>query len=85
MSRIEKRLLCGTLVLLCAAAGLGLPEVNPAMSQPDDNDEDHGIGVRRVVVTRYKSRTFELRKAFASAVVGAPDIADVLAMSGRTL
>lgn len=55
------------------------------MSQPDENDEDHGIGVRRVVVTRYKSRTFELHKAFASAVVGAPDIADVLAMSGRTL
>lgn len=41
--------------------------------------------VRHIVVTRYKSRTLRLERPFASAVVGSPDIADVLPMSDRVL
>jgi pilus assembly protein CpaC len=41
--------------------------------------------IRRVVVTRYKSRTFEFEAPFASAVIGSPDIADVLPMSDRVI
>ena len=36
-------------------------------------------------MTRYKSRTLRLEKPFAQAVVGAPDIADVLPMSDRVI
>jgi pilus assembly protein CpaC len=41
--------------------------------------------VRRLQVTRFKSRTFTLRTPFSSAVVGSPDIADVLPISDRVL
>ena len=41
--------------------------------------------IRHVVVTRNKSRTFEFDTPFASAVVGAPEIADVLPMSDRII
>lgn len=41
--------------------------------------------IRRVVVTRFKSRTFQFDEPFATAVVGAPDIADVLPMSDRII
>lgn len=41
--------------------------------------------IRRIVVTRYKSRTFEFEAPFASAVIGSPEIADVLAMSDRVI
>jgi pilus assembly protein CpaC len=41
--------------------------------------------VRHIQVIRNKSRTFELHAPFASAVVGSPEIADVLAMSERVL
>ncbi len=40
---------------------------------------------RSIKVTRGKSRTFELERPFASAVVGSPEIADVLPMSDRVL
>jgi pilus assembly protein CpaC len=45
----------------------------------------HASPIRRVVVTRYKSRTFEFDSPFASAVIGAPEIADVLPMSDRVI
>jgi len=41
--------------------------------------------IRSIKVTRGKSRTFELERPFASAVVGSPEIADVLPMSDRVL
>ena len=47
--------------------------------------EELGGAVRRVKVMRSKSRTFEVSTPFASAVVGSPDIADVLPMSDRIL
>jgi pilus assembly protein CpaC len=47
--------------------------------------EELGGAVHRLKVTRSKSRTFEVGVPFASAVVGSPDIADVLPMSDRIL
>jgi pilus assembly protein CpaC len=44
-----------------------------------------GESVRHVIVIVNKSKTFHLDRAFATAVVGAPDIADALPMSDRTL
>jgi pilus assembly protein CpaC len=41
--------------------------------------------VRHIEVTRGKSRTFELSRPFATALVGSPEIADVLPMSSRVL
>jgi pilus assembly protein CpaC len=41
--------------------------------------------VRHVVVTQYKSRTVKLARPFASTIVGAPEIADVLPLSDRAL
>lgn len=72
---------------LAVAAGAGvmgwgkLPE--KALAQP--LVEELGGAIRRVKVTRGKSRTFEVGVPFASAVVGSPDIADVLPMSDRVL
>jgi pilus assembly protein CpaC len=47
--------------------------------------EELGADVRHITVTRGKSRTFEVASAFASAVVGSPEIADVLPMSDRII
>jgi pilus assembly protein CpaC len=47
--------------------------------------EELGAAVRHVRVTRSKSRTFEVSVPFTSAVVGSPEIADVLPMSDRIL
>ncbi len=44
-----------------------------------------GSSIRQLQVVRNKSRTFELQTAFATAVVGSPEIADVLPMSDRIL
>jgi pilus assembly protein CpaC len=55
-----------------------------ARAQSPDWQGD-GQPVRHVIVTVNKSRTFQLGQPFSTAVVGAPDIADALPMSDRTL
>lgn len=47
--------------------------------------ESDGKPVRHVSVTLNKSRTLRIDRPFATAVVGAPEIADVLPMSDRSL
>lgn len=69
-----------TLAALIAAAWA---QTNNSSAQPAI--EELGGAVRHVKVTRNKSRTFELGRPFVSAVVGSPEIADVLPMSGRVL
>ncbi|MBO0755392.1 MAG: type II and III secretion system protein family protein [Bradyrhizobiaceae bacterium] len=56
-----------------------------AQAQPGGTWQSEGEPVRRLVVTLNKSRTFRLDKPFATAVVGAPDIADVLPISDQQL
>src|SRR5260370_11851114 len=41
--------------------------------------------VRHVSVTIFKSRTLRIEKPFATAIIGAPEIADILPMSDRSL
>lgn len=62
---------------------LAVPET--ATAQKAEAMSDSGLPVRRVSVTRYKSRTIKLNDAFSTAVVGSPDIADVLPMSDTVL
>jgi pilus assembly protein CpaC len=58
--------------------------IRPARAQSPDWQGD-GQPVRHVTVIVNKSRTFQLGQPFSTAVVGAPDIADALPMSDRTL
>ena len=72
------------LALAAGAAVMGWAKIpDKALAQP--LVEELGGAVGHVKVTRGKSRTFEVLVPFASAVVGAPDTADVLPMSDRVL
>src|SRR5262249_3592401 len=62
--------------------GVGPGPLPHAQAQPQN--EESGA-VRHIVVTVNKSRTLRFDNAFASAVVGAPDIVDALPMSDRVL
>lgn len=63
-----------------------LADTGPAQAQSGrDAWQSEGEPVRHVTVTLNKSRTFRLDKAFATAVVGSPDIADVLPLTDRSL
>ncbi|ACK51617.1 type II and III secretion system protein [Methylocella silvestris BL2] len=67
------------------ATAMGLAETQPAKSQAGSTIQYEPAQVRRVAVTRYKSRTFRMETPFSSAVVGSADIADVLPMSDRVI
>ena len=67
------------------AAAVIAPGKLPDKAMAEPQIEELGAAVRQVKVTRGKSRTFEVAAPFATAVVGSPDIADVLAMSDRVL
>src|SRR5262252_7044698 len=69
------------LMIAWALLGVGPGPLPHAQAQPQ---EESGA-VRHIVVTVNKSRTLRFDNAFASAVVGAPDIVDALPMSDRTL
>jgi pilus assembly protein CpaC len=56
-----------------------------AQAQSRNGWRSEGEPVRRIVVTLFKSRTFHLDQPFATAVIGAPDIADVMPMSDHSL
>src|SRR5215472_3960568 len=73
-----RNLLFVPLMIAWALLGVG-PH---AQAQPQN--EESGA-VRHIVVTVNKSRTLRFDSAFASAVVGAPDIVDALPMSDQKL
>jgi pilus assembly protein CpaC len=56
-----------------------------AIAQKSETFADPGLPVRRITVTRHKSRTIKLNDPFSTAVVGSPEIADVLPMSDTVL
>src|SRR6516162_9061071 len=70
------------LMIAWALLGVGPGPLPHAQAQPQI--EESGA-VRHIVVTVNKSRTLRFDNAFASAVVGAPDIVDALPMSDRVL
>src|SRR5215472_13570918 len=76
-----RNLLFVPLMIAWALHGVGPGPLPHAQAQPQ---EESGA-VRHIVVTVNKSRTLRFDNAFASAVVGAPDIVDALPMSDRVL
>src|SRR5262245_45059760 len=77
-----RNLLFVPLIIAWALLGVGPGPLPHAQAQPQN--EESGA-VRHIVVTVNKSRTLRFDTAFASAVVGAPDIVDALPMSDRVL
>jgi pilus assembly protein CpaC len=70
---------------MLATVGLVMSDSRSAGSEPASVLQEEVAASRHIVVTVNKSRTFRLSRPFAQAVVGAPDIADALLMSDRTL
>src|SRR3984893_3165253 len=56
-----------------------------AQAQGTRAGESETRPVRHVSVTLFKSRTLRIEKPFATAIMGAPEIADILPMSDRSL
>src|SRR6266851_373936 len=76
------------IALLAVAATIGLmpvASVRTVEAQGVSTAESDGKPVRRISVTLFKSRTIRMDQPFATAIVGAPEIADVLPMSDRSL
>jgi len=71
--------------LVAAAIGMGFCDMCPAMSQQASGLQNQPATTRHIVLTRYKSRTIQMDRPFAQAVVGAPDVADVLPISDRVI
>src|SRR5687768_11248047 len=71
--------LCGAIFLTVLTAP------HAAIAQKSETFADSGLPVRRITVTRHKSRTIKLNDPFSTAVVGSPEIADVLPMSDTVL
>ena len=57
----------------------------PGYFAADSVIQNEPASAGHVAVARFKSRTLQLVRPFASAVVGNPDIADVLPMSERVI
>jgi pilus assembly protein CpaC len=72
--------LAGTAILALSASPLQAADPKPGQAI-----QSEGETVRHVTITINKSRTFQLSTPFASAVVGAPDMADVLPLTDRSL
>ena len=84
----RRRWIAGSTAALLAAAMICYPIVSEpisAQAQSRNGWRSEGEPVRRIVVTLFKSRTFHLDQPFATAVIGAPDIADVMPMSDHSL
>jgi len=71
---------------IVVALGSMVPADTRAADQSAHGGWDvEGEAVQRVVITLNKSRTLRFGKAFATAVMGSPEIADVLPMSDHSL
>ena len=73
------------LALTATTIGMGFCGMGPALAQQASVFQSEPATARHVTLTRYKSRTLRLERPFTQAVVGAPDIADVLPMSDRVI
>src|SRR5216683_2538217 len=60
----------------------GVVEVRAQGARATDNET---APIRRISVTLFKSRTIRMDQPFATAIIAAPEIADVLPMSDRSL
>src|SRR5476649_154767 len=71
--------------LMAMAIGVGFCGMAPARAQQAIVIQSETASARHVTLTRYKSRTLKLDRPLTQAVVGAPDIADVLPMSNQVI
>ena len=77
--RLER--LCGLAVVAIMTASLAFSWCcGPALAQVVE-----GAPVRHITITLNKSKTLRFSEPFSSAVIGAPDIADILPMTEETL
>ena len=79
---IPRRIVLATAVFALMTLA-SLPGAFPARAQTTVQVEV--AATRHIYVTQFKSVTVRFGKPFASTVVGAPDIADVLPMSDRVI
>jgi pilus assembly protein CpaC len=70
----------GAVIAATAIAVLGWSSVRLARAQIVE-----GAAVRHITVTLNKSKTLKFEHPFSAAVIGAPDIADILPMTDHTL
>jgi pilus assembly protein CpaC len=73
------------LALIATATGVALCCMGQTKAQQAIVIQSEIASARHITLTRYKSRTLRLERPFSQAVVGAPDIADVLPMSDRVI
>jgi pilus assembly protein CpaC len=76
---------CLAVIVLAIIAALTASPQQLSAQTSSRGFRSEGEPVRRIVVTLFKSRTFHLDQAFATAVIGAPEIADVMPMSDHSL
>lgn len=75
----------GILFSLIAIFGVGLwLRPLPVDAQSSQTLQMDSAPIRHVLLTLFKSKTFHLDKPFTTAVVGSPDIADVLPLSDNS-
>jgi pilus assembly protein CpaC len=75
-----------SLALLAMVAALGLATLGVREAGAQTISAAEGSRpVRHVAITLFKSRTLQVERPFATALIGAPDIADILPMSDKTL
>lgn len=74
----------GFLALLLAA-GLVVSSTKAAETQSAHSAESGARSIRHVSITLFKSRTLQIDQPFATAMIGSPEIADILPMSDRSL
>src|SRR6476620_5896345 len=67
-------------MLLAILAVFGAQPPTAVLAQNAHSWKSDGDRVRHVVITVYKSKTFQLDQPFSTAVVGSPEIADALPM-----
>jgi pilus assembly protein CpaC len=85
-TRPSSRLATGfAAIILAGGAALAQFIIVPGRAADHPPLYSEGAPVRHLTVTLFKSRTLRIDRPFSTAVVGAPDIADILPMSDRSL
>jgi pilus assembly protein CpaC len=74
-----------SLALLAVMAAVGLPALSVQDATAQDTADSESRPVRHVSITLFKSRTLQTERPFTTALIGSPDIADILPMSDKTL
>ena len=69
-------------LLAASSAALSIKSAHAQSVRPADGDSK---SVRHVSITLFKSRTLQVDKPFTTALIGSPEIADILPMSDRAI